>query len=77
MINMGDQLTINSLEYVFESHDEDTKNWIEEYMTLICPYCHSEFDDEILYMCRTLYDADWIKYCPVCGNRLNRCATGN
>lgn len=46
--------------------DHKKKPWSEDRDRYRCPYCNSEFDDDLPYACRTP-DFHMPKYCPDCG----------
>lgn len=46
--------------------DHEKKPWSEDHGRYCCPYCNSEFDDDLPYACRTP-DFHMPKYCPDCG----------
>lgn len=46
--------------------DHEKKPWNEDHGYYCCPYCNSEFDDDLPYACRTP-DFHMPRYCPDCG----------
>ena len=49
--------------------DEDLKPWGEEAMNLVCPYCHSQFDDDLAWVHG---EHRLPRYCPDCGHRIKQ-----